>query len=273
MDFNDLVETRKNRVLVASHRGVSSANIPCNSIASFKLALNEGADIVELDVTKSLDGELFTFHPFMDLPHLKKIIPLQLRLSSNIQKLRYVNCDLTKTTYGIPTLDDALDFLKGKSVINIDKFWSNPKLILEKLDRHDMRSQVIIKSYYSPKKIKIISELAHDVPYMLMTRKIEEGLERAIKDAGVNLVAEEIIFDSLNSDLISDRHILDLHNNSIYAWVNTIVYNYKDVISGGLTDDRAILGEQDAVWGYLIDRGIDVIQTDWVRYLRDYLKK
>ena len=273
MNFNDLLDVRKERVLVASHRGVSGANIPCNTLESYSIAISHGADIIELDVTKSLDGELFAFHPFMDFPHLRKIVPIQFKLSKYIKKIKYVNNDLTKTQYGISTLDEVLDFLKGKCVINIDKFWSNPELIIKKLKYHNMLDEVIVKSYFLSDRVRLLSEIAPNIPYMLMLRNKIDGIENSIKSMGVNLVAEEIIFDSVENDLFKDEHINLLHSNSILAWTNTIVYNYKDIISAHLTDDRAILGEKDIIWGTLLEKGFDIIQTDWVKDLREYLSK
>ena len=85
MKFSDLSVIRNSSVLVASHRGATGSNIPSNTLESYALALRQGADIVELDVTKSLDGELFAFHPYMDFPHLGKIIPLQSTLRRVLQ--------------------------------------------------------------------------------------------------------------------------------------------------------------------------------------------
>ena len=61
--MKSLGELRKEKgVLVAAHRGTSGGNIPPNTIAAFDLALKEGADILEMDLFKSLDGEIFVFH-------------------------------------------------------------------------------------------------------------------------------------------------------------------------------------------------------------------
>ena len=57
---------KKGRPFVAAHRGVSRANIPCNTLAAFQIAVSQGADVIELDITKSRDGEYFVFHPGME---------------------------------------------------------------------------------------------------------------------------------------------------------------------------------------------------------------
>ena len=63
IDFNkSLFENTRNNLILCAHRGLSSANIPCNTLSAFKAALMAGADMVELDVSISRDGKLFVFH-------------------------------------------------------------------------------------------------------------------------------------------------------------------------------------------------------------------
>ena len=271
MDFYDLIDIRKDRPLIAAHRGTMGVNIPCNTIESFDIAIRQGADVVELDVTKSLDGELFVFHPYMDFAHLGKLIPMQFKLSKFIKKFKYRNIDFTKTECKVSTLDEVLDFLKGRCVINIDKFWKYPAIIFEKLKSHEMVDQVIVKSYFDEDMINFLSYCDVKLPYMLMVNEQNLSIENEIKSKGINLVAEELIFNDISSPLISEQNLERLKESDIYSWVNTLVYDFKAIISGGLTDDRAILGEHDLVWGYLRKLGVDIIQTDWVRELSLYL--
>lgn len=49
------------RPLVLGHRG-AAADAPENTLASFKMAVNQGADGVELDVWRCASGELVVFH-------------------------------------------------------------------------------------------------------------------------------------------------------------------------------------------------------------------
>ena len=86
-------------------------------------------------------------------------------------------------------------------------------------------------------------------------------------------MTEELIFDSVNSNLIARENLERLTCLNLMSWVNTIVYDYKANISGGLTDDRAVVSNPAEVWGYLRDIGVDIIQTDWVRELSLYLRQ
>ena len=71
--MESIIELRKKTgVLVAAHRGTSGGNIPPNSIAAFDIALKEGADILEMDLFQSIDGELFVFHEDPEVPNYGK---------------------------------------------------------------------------------------------------------------------------------------------------------------------------------------------------------
>ncbi|MBR6702551.1 MAG: glycerophosphodiester phosphodiesterase family protein, partial [Clostridia bacterium] len=125
-DFNSSIfDNSRERVLLCAHRGVSGADIPCNSLAAFKAALMSGADMIELDVTKSIDGKFFVFHPGMERPHLRSRKFISAMRSDKVGKLRFVNQDDCKTDFRVNTLEEVLDFLRGKCYINVDKYWSD----------------------------------------------------------------------------------------------------------------------------------------------------
>ena len=42
-------------------------------------------------------------------------------------------------------------------------------------------------------------------------------------------------------------------------------------LAGGHDDDASVLGHPEQGWGWLMDRGFDIIQTDWVLHCRRYL--
>ena len=94
MDFNvSIYENRKAKgsPLLVAHRGVCGANVPCNSIAAYKIALNQGADVVEIDVSKSKDGKFYVFHPGMERAHLGVPMLLSALPSKIIDKLHFLN--------------------------------------------------------------------------------------------------------------------------------------------------------------------------------------
>ena len=134
IDFNKSIfenKQAKDKPFLAAHRGVSGANVPCNTILAYKAAVDQGADVVEIDVTKSKDGEYFVFHPGMEPVFLKcgKFIPDM--TAKEVSETPLLNLDEVKTHYRVPLLKDVLSFLKGKAYINVDKFWTDVKGISE----------------------------------------------------------------------------------------------------------------------------------------------
>ena len=96
--MESIIELRKERgVLVAAHRGTSAGNIPPNSIAAFDIALKEGADILEMDLFQSVDGEIFVFHTGMEPSHLDRHIHIEQYTAEEIRQMRLCNCDLILT--------------------------------------------------------------------------------------------------------------------------------------------------------------------------------
>ncbi|MBQ6935168.1 MAG: hypothetical protein IJN49_01340, partial [Clostridia bacterium] len=65
----DYREAAKKNILVVAHRGVSAGNIPCNTLPAYEIALKQGADVIEMDVDMSADGQLVVFHPGREFEH------------------------------------------------------------------------------------------------------------------------------------------------------------------------------------------------------------
>ena len=107
-----LTEKANENIIVVAHRGASGGNIPCNTIAAYEIALKQGADMIEVDVSCSRDGKLFLFHPGMEKEHLNRCKNLKLMKYENIRKLNYVNYDRTPTQFQIAGFDDFLKSLK-----------------------------------------------------------------------------------------------------------------------------------------------------------------
>ncbi len=108
------------RPLIFAHRGASKA-APENTLPAFEAAIRLGADGVELDVQYSSDGALVIFHNAT----LEKTSDGTGRVTAHtLEELRALDAgswfDPAFAGTRIPTLDEALDLLKGKLLINIE---------------------------------------------------------------------------------------------------------------------------------------------------------
>ena len=268
----NLIEKAKENIIVVAHRGAAGGNIPCNTIAAYDIALMQGADMIEADVSCSSDGKLFLFHPGMELAHLNKLCSLKMLPFSVIKNMHYVNFDNTKTQFSINSFDDFLEHFKGRCFINIDKFWDNPEKIYNDIKRHGMTDQVLVKSKMSDKVMRVLKELCPEIPYIPIVKE-SHPQHKELMNSGINYVGAEVLFKNDSSELASAEFIDMMHKDGKLVWVNSIIYDHKEQLAGGHSDDSALTESLDYGWGWLADRGYDFIQTDWPMMLIDYLKK
>ncbi|MBO5069188.1 MAG: glycerophosphodiester phosphodiesterase family protein [Roseburia sp.] len=267
-----LQRAKEKKILLVAHRGTCGGNIPCNSMQAFQAAVKAGADMVELDVERTADGELFIQHPRMEPVHLRMKDSIRDYPASMVEQLRLSNWDLSPTQYLIPRLEQALTYLRGKCLVNIDKFWVNPEEIAALIHKLGMEDQVLIKTEDKAEYLDAVEKYASDIPFMTIARDgisvHEEMMRRNIRYVGI-----ECLFDKEDSPVASGEFIDRLHADGKILWVNTIVYNYKAVLAAGHNDDISVIEDPEKGWGWVADRGFDMIQTDFVYQCRRFLEE
>lgn len=146
---------------IIGHRG-GVAGYPENTLASFKKAVELGADGVEFDVQLTKDGEIVVIHDeFID----RTMSGSGLVKEHNLAELRkmsageFFSSDFKEQK--IPTLSEVLEIVKDLEIINIElkNHLPYPKLeekVLKVIDEFKIRDKVIISSFnhYSLEKIK-----------------------------------------------------------------------------------------------------------------------
>ena len=267
----DLFEKAKENIIVVAHRGACGGNIPCNTLTAYEIALMQGADMIEVDVSRSKDDKLFLFHPRMEEDHFNKKMNFKRMKYENIAKERYVNYDNAVTQFGVSLFDDFLEQFKGRCFINIDKFWDNPEMIYRAIKRHNMLDQVLVKSKLSSAIIKTVDDFCPDVAFMPVVRDSHPYHEELMK-RNINYVGAEVLFEKDDSYMANSEFIEKMHADGKLVWVNSIIYDYTQQLAGGHSDDTAFTVSRDYGWGWLAERGYDMIQTDWALMLIDYLK-
>ncbi len=141
------------RPLIFAHRGACKV-APENTLPAFEAAIRLGADGVELDVQYSSDGALMIFHN----PTLDKTTDGTGRITAHtLEELRKLDAgswfgpEFANTR--IPTLDEVLDLLKDKLLINIELKAFNATSrqlgidVVQAVRQHGMADQVVISSF------------------------------------------------------------------------------------------------------------------------------
>ena len=189
-----------------------------------------------------------------------------------IRKLRYVNYDRDYTQFGLCTFDEVLDTFKDRCYINVDKFWEHPKEISDAIRAHGMLDQIVVKSSPKTEILDIVEEYAPEVYYLPIVKK-DEGIHEEMMRRNINYVGCEVVFTDETQGVGSTEFIDKLHADNKLVWANAIIYNYKSQLAAGHSDDTSFTVSPDYGWGWLADRGYDIIQTDWTLAMCTYLNE
>lgn len=268
----DLREEAKHRIILAAHRGVAGGNIPCNTIVAFQAALLQHTDMIELDVGRSKNGTLYIFHEGCEKVQLGTDKRLCEMTDEEILRLRYLNVDAVPTAHNVNTFDEVFEFLKGRCYINVDKFTLYPDDIIRAIRRHDMLNQVVVKTPAEKMQLDVIEALAPDLPYIVIINEADT-VSDYIASRNVNFVGIETVFKTEQSPVGTDEYRERMHARGLLLWGNGIVFNYKRVLSAGHNDDVSVTGAPQDGWGWLAQKGFDIIQTDWPLQAHMYLQQ
>jgi glycerophosphoryl diester phosphodiesterase len=106
--------------LIIAHRG-ASGDAPENTLAAFRLAMDSGADMIELDLHQSKDGVLVVCHDLKlyRTARVKKTIKqLTLKELKRLDVGHWFHPRFSGET--IPTLEEVLDLTKDRIRLNIE---------------------------------------------------------------------------------------------------------------------------------------------------------
>lgn len=288
----------RDHIMVVGHRGgVREMGVvvrPENSLEAIAAAVSMGLEMVELDVQKTRDGVYVVLHDSW----LDRTTTCQGRLvERNLADL--ADCRLRRgdlgpaTDEGIPTLRQALQAARGKILINIDN----------KLELSDLagmvavaaelgveRQLVLKQNLWSEAKVEEARRLlvslgsgAHFMPIVADDAVEDPGfVDRATRQLQapavemVNWRRQAGAMTIGGGALFTPRMRAVAVRNDFHLWVNTygIVNKPAGYLSGGRGDELAtIAANPDDVYGFWVDRGVTIIQTDEPKAALDWLEK
>jgi glycerophosphoryl diester phosphodiesterase len=165
---------------IIAHRG-ASAHAPENTLAAFELAVRQQADVVELDTKLSSDGHVVVIHDQTvdrTTPGTGKIEALSLAVLRQLDAGSHF--DIAFKGEPIPTLDEVLDAVGQKIVMNIELGIFSPLVnplpdkVAELVKRHKLSKRVIFSSF-NPISLRRIHRLIPEAPIALLSRPGPRG--------------------------------------------------------------------------------------------------
>jgi len=245
---------RTGEMLIAAHRG-SSGNAPENTISAFRLAYEEGANMVETDLQMTSDGHFVAVH---DLNHFKSIEQDKIRTLKDFKELDAGSWfDDKFKEEKIPQLEEILDFAKGKLYLNLELKVNNKAVesgqiesILNIIYKSGYERYLMFSSFNQGflKMLKNIDESIHTAVISIPGRKMlpSESCEETKADAficSINEINETINNDIVNNDIFLGVYSIDNAEqfNQIFKYkVSAIGTNYPKIIKDILSQKQIL---------------------------------
>ncbi|KXT85289.1 glycerophosphodiester phosphodiesterase family protein [Streptococcus panodentis] len=265
-------ELGKKKVLIAVHRGSSAGNIVENTIPAYEASLQMGGDIVEADVFKTSDDKLYHFHNGMERKNFQKDFDIRRLSSQELKDLAYCNSNLSAISYPVEKLEDTLRYFKGRCLINIDRAWDFFSLVCDLVKKEEMVNQVILKGPLEEETLRFFAEEETKFLFMPKISKLSQ-LELLKQYPDVNIIGVEIKAETEADDFYQTENIQKLKEANLCVWINALTMNDEKKLFAGHDDNVSILKSEDEGWGILLEKGADIIQTDWPSLVSQYLVK
>ncbi|WP_406871493.1 glycerophosphodiester phosphodiesterase family protein [Aminobacter sp. P9b] len=286
----------RDHVMVVAHRGggleAGKTRYPENSIASIRGVIALGAEMVEIDIRRSKDGELIVMHDsWLDrTTNCKGEV-----IARTLDELRH--CRLVVegtgavTAESVPTLREMLEATKGKILVNLDNKLETADLadMVALARAMGMEEQVVVKAnLWSAERVtsvkQTMSQVGSGFQFMpiiaddaVRDAGFIESAGRAFSARAVEMItwrgeAEEMT--ASGGPLFSAKVKAAAIRDNWHIWVDThaIVNKPGGFLSGGRGDELAVAaGFPNEVFGFWAERGATMIQTDEPRAAIEWL--
>ncbi|TFF91379.1 hypothetical protein EU545_04285 [Candidatus Thorarchaeota archaeon] len=204
----------RRKILVIGHRG-AAAYAPENTLLSFQTAIEMGADMVELDVRETADGELVCIHD-RDLTRLCECDGL----ISEMDFDEIAAFDLGSGQH-VPLLRDVLSHVRGKAGVNVEiKVPGIESRLAHIIDDLKMSSEVVVSSFIHETLLRFREMDRRTRTGMLFKEPMDDVLSY-VRD--MDVASLHPLFFIIDEDFVEKAHNADL---LVYPWT----VNDKDMM-------------------------------------------
>ncbi|HSH57624.1 MAG TPA: glycerophosphodiester phosphodiesterase family protein [Halomonas sp.] len=257
--------TLQDEVTVIAHRG-SSLDAPENTLPAIQRALDDGADMVELDVRLTLDNQVVVYHD----SSLQRLTGDPRRIGE-LERATLANVDVGSwfgdpfVGESIPGLDEALAAVRGRSGLMID-LKSDPgrevalvdaviaALDAEQAERHRCLAEALAGAATQATAAQACGtpDVAADIRLATTSPRLARTIQSRYPEQRVTLLAQLILPGTLERRRLD---ALGLRHNRIDEREVRLATHYGYELHAWTTNSRSRMSQ-------LIDLGVDAIITD-----------
>jgi glycerophosphoryl diester phosphodiesterase len=288
----------RDHVMIVAHRGGGLAEgatrFPENSIAAVKDAIELGAEMVELDVQRSRDGVFVVFHDTWLDRTTDCRGQLAKRTLAELKQCRLVVEGAGRATEeAVPTLAEMLEVTRRKILVNIDNklpMDALPDIVAVARDMGMAHELVIKSNLWNADKVDemkgVLQRTGPDVVFMpiiaddaVRDPEFLESTASSFASNAVELITWHKGGEPMTADggpLFGARARAVAARGDWHLWVNTyaIVNKPAGMLSGGRGDQLATAASMPGeAYGFWVDRGATIIQTDEPRAAIEWLEQ
>jgi len=233
--------------VIIAHRG-ASAHAPENTIAAFRLAVEQGADAIELDAKLASDGHVVVIHD--------QTVDRTTTASGRVSQM--TTYDLTKLDAGshfdctfkgepIPTLEQVFDLFGKQIYINVEltNYESItddlPEKVAQLVRQYHLQNRILFSSF-NPISLFKIRKLSPEVPIGLLALPGRKGLwARSWFGRMMRYHSIHPELHDVNRNMIETAH---KHNHRVYVYTVNERREMESLfairVDGVFTDDPLI---------------------------------
>ncbi|MCK4563629.1 MAG: glycerophosphodiester phosphodiesterase family protein [Verrucomicrobia bacterium] len=254
-------------VMVAAHRCGYMSNgaktHPENSLSAALNTISLGADILETDVMMTLDGIPVLMHDSTVNRTTTGSGSVSDMTLSEIKVLYLLGPDGTPSTERVPTLEELMTEAKDKIFVNLDKVDINNTALRDAcmvvLLATDTVDQAIFKGGASAAQVDAMrmaypGETIHYMP-ILFNASEETTVDTLDSHTPASI---ELVFNSSSTPMLSAASVAKAAETDTHIFINSLWGS----ICADHHDAIALAGDPDGSWGWLVDKGATIIQTD-----------
>jgi glycerophosphoryl diester phosphodiesterase len=239
--------------LLSAHRGGAGPAFPENCMATLEATVRSGWSMLEIDLRTSKDGVIVLMHdPTLDRTTNGKG-PVKDHTLAQLREFRLKDRQGQLTEHRIPTLDEAMQWARGKALLALDKKEVTVKEVVRVITQHRAESYALLMAY-TTNEAKECHALNPEIMMeaMMGTRgRYEEFARSGVPWA--NVIA--FVGHTQTPDIELCR---DIRAKGASCMAGTSRNIDRQLLGGRVAAMEPLVPEYRA----LLDRGVDVIETD-----------
>ena len=238
---------------VSAHRGGARKGFPENCIATFEDTLRHTFAIIELDPRRTKDGVIVVHHDATlerTTTGKGKVADFTL---AELKQLRLKDPDGEVTEFRIPTLDEVLEWARGKTILVLDQKDMTAIERVKRITRHkaEAYAMVIVSSFKD-------AQACHALNPKVMMEVMIPNLQKAEQFDQLGVPWRNVVAFVGHTPPEDAALYQFIHGKGASCMVGTSRNLDRKVTSGQVADIKQLEPDYRA----LLRRGADVIETD-----------